>query len=125
MNDFSLRFTDWDKEDFRGETYREEWANRLGVVSRTLNRYEQEILDSAPDRLPQALYWRDRRGRQGLDYYQKTILFIINKLRTGEAYPNHELTYTQIQDWFSGIDEITGKKRILSLTPAIVKEMLR
>ena len=125
MDDFSLKFPGWDKEDFRGEAYREEWANRLGIVSKTLSRYEQEILDSAPDRLPRTLYWRDRRGKQGLDYYQKTILFIINKLRTGEAYPGYELTYTQIQDWFSGIDERTGKKRILSFTPAIVQEMLR
>jgi hypothetical protein len=124
MTYVALDFSGWTVEDFRYQSSREDWAYRLGVSSKTLQRYEKEILGLAKDRLPQALYWRDRRGRYKLDFYQKTILWIIQKLSSGEAYADRKLSYGEIQNWFSDIDEITNKKRILSITPPLVKKAL-
>ena len=124
MNYSALDFNGWSKEDFRGFSTREDWALRLGISAKTLSRYEREILEKAPDRLPQAFYWQGRRGRNRLDFYQKTILWIIQKLTSGEAYADQKMSYEQVQRWFSEIDQRTGKRRILSLSRPLVKENL-
>ncbi len=124
MNHSVLDFTGWTKEDFRYLSTREDWALRLGISVKTISRYEREILGKAEDRLPQAFYWQGRRGRNRLDFYQKTIIWIIQKLSSGEAYADQKLSYGEVQDWFSEVDPKTSKRRILSLTRPLVKEML-
>ncbi len=120
----ALDFNSWSREDFRYPSTREDWALRLGISVKTIYRYEKEILGKAEDRLPQALYWQGRRGRKKLDYYQKVIVWVIQKLTSGEAYPDQKMSYEQVQNWFAEVDESTGKRRILSLTRPLVKEML-
>lgn len=132
MNHFDLDFSGWTAKDFKYTSTREDWAERLGISAKTLQRYETEILyrdiskmpHNSSIRLTQAFYWRNRRNRTKLDYYQKFILWIIQKLSFGEAYANQKLSYDQIQDWFNGIHEVTGKERILMLSPPLVRKML-
>jgi len=124
MTYMALDFSGWTMEDFRYQSSREDWAYKLGISVKTIYRYEQEILEKAKDRLPQALYWQGRRGRYKLDFYQKTILWIIQKLSSGEAYADRKLSYGEIQDWFAEIDRETGKRRILSITRPLVKKKL-
>jgi hypothetical protein len=132
MNHLTLDFTGWTKEDFRYQSSRREWAAKLGISVKTLQRYEEQILYRDKSKIPKegvdrvflAFYWRDRRGHYKLDFYQKTILWIIKMLSFGEAYANQKLSYPQIELWFKQIDRNTGKKRILSLSPPLVREML-
>jgi len=124
MSDIALDFNGWSKEDFRSFSSREDWALKLGISVRTIHRYERKVLGNAEDRLPQAFYWQGRRGKKKLDFYQKTILWIIQKLTFGEAYADQGMSYEQVQNWFSEIDQKTGKRRILSLTRPVVKEII-
>ena len=132
MKCLDLNFTNWEREDFRRQSSREDWAKKLNISKKTLQRYEDNILyrdvgvlqKKSADRVLVALYWRDRRNKNRLDYYQKFILLVIKKLSFGEAYAYEKLSYEQIQEWFSETDQRTGRKRILSITPHLVKELL-
>lgn len=127
MDYFELCLDGWTAADFRYTSTRQDWAKRLGISEKTLSRYEKEIIDGVTennDKILQVLYWRDRQGRHKLDYYQKTILWIITMLCFGRAYPDEKLTYCKVQEWFLELDKNTGKKRIHSITPKLVKERL-
>ena len=124
MDYLDLYLNGWTSADFREQSTRQEWADKLGVSLKTLSRYEREVIDAADNSLLKALYWRKRRGRQKLDFYQKLILLIVKMLCCGQAYAGQKLTYDDAKEWFDQVDEQTGKQRIFSLTLTRVKDAL-
>lgn len=111
-------------EDLRNPSTQQEWAEKLGVDERTIRNWQTDIINSG-EKILSAYYWAGRRTSNGetkkkLDFYQKTLLFLISRLR-GAGFSDAE-----IAQWFVGTTVFDGsqKKRILVVSRNRMKQAL-
>lgn len=94
------------------------WAKELLVDRRTLQRWEDEIINSSP-KLAYLFYdGKSRVGKQGLDFYQRFFFALIRALKEGmvkEGMSEKEsVTYHDIIKWFLDLPE-SGEPRWMGL----------
>jgi hypothetical protein len=91
----------------KGILSRENWGKQLGINRKTFRRWETFIISKC---FITVEYWRDRKGKKGLDEYQRFVLLIIYFKKTiGVAQTNK-----QVIDYFSSKDE-EGRSLVLSM----------
>lgn len=100
------------EEDLRGLSTQSEWAAKLGVDARTIRNWQRDIIGGG-EKILSAYYWWGRttdtgESRKKLDFYQKTLLFLICTLKKGGR------TDEEVRQWFLETTTFKGeeKKRI-------------
>ena len=111
-------------EDLREPSTQQEWAQKLGVDERTIRNWQVRIIDKG-EKILSAYYWAGRKTPNGepkkkLDFYQKTLLFLISRLRGAG------LSDAEIAQWFVSTTVFNGstKKRIVVVSRNRMKEAL-
>jgi hypothetical protein len=79
-----------------------QWSHVIRKSTKTLNRWEDEIINSKPQL--KYWFWKGRKNKYGYDSYQRLITLIIRELKDGHHKTNQEVINWFYQNYkFSGV----------------------